>query len=112
MSQNVLPQRMREARRARRITQAALAERLGVKQSTVAGWETGKSNPSVQQLKDVALLFRVSVDSLLGIASEEPARSCDMTPVEREVLDGYRALPEQYQILLCRMLKVNHPADQ
>lgn len=47
-------------------SQARLAAKLGVSQSTVGGWESGTREPSFKTLMGIADLFGVSVDYLLG----------------------------------------------
>lgn len=48
------------------ITQAELANLLGVSPTTVSMWEVGKSHPRVTLLPRVAELLGCTVDELLG----------------------------------------------
>lgn len=50
-------------------TQAALAKRLGITRSSVNAWELGISIPSTQYLVELASVFHVSTDYLLGLDS-------------------------------------------
>ncbi|MBR6549408.1 MAG: helix-turn-helix transcriptional regulator, partial [Clostridia bacterium] len=50
-------------------TQAALAKQLNVTRSCVNAWELGISVPSTQYLVELAILFKVSSDYLLGLES-------------------------------------------
>lgn len=50
-------------------TQAELAKRLGITRSSVNAWEMGISTPSTQYLVELANLFHVSTDYLLGLSS-------------------------------------------
>lgn len=59
--------RIRGLREQRGMTQAELARRLGVTRSGVNAWEMGISVPSTQYIIELALLFDVSSDYLLGI---------------------------------------------
>ncbi len=54
-------------RERRGYTQAELARKLGVTRSGVNAWEMGLSIPSTQYITELALLFGVSSDYLLGI---------------------------------------------
>lgn len=56
---------IRELRRARNMTQKALAEAVGVSQGSVAQWEIGLCKPSVDNLVALANLFGCTVDDLL-----------------------------------------------
>lgn len=57
--------RIRAARKAIPLKQAALARRLGVDQGTVAHWECGRNLPSVACLCPLAEALGVSVVWLL-----------------------------------------------
>ena len=59
--------RMRALREARGWTQAELARRLNITRNGVNSWEQGLSMPSPACLVDLAKLFSVSTDYLLGV---------------------------------------------
>ena len=63
-------ERLAALRRERGLTQAALAERLGISKSAVSMYERGNREPELELLQAMADLFGVSVSSLLG--REEP----------------------------------------
>lgn len=48
------------------ITQEELAERLNVSRQSVTKWESGQSLPDIEKVKEIAYMFSVSVDSLVG----------------------------------------------
>ena len=50
-------------------TQSELAKRLGITRSSVNAWEMGLSVPSTQYIVELANLFKISTDFLLGIDS-------------------------------------------
>lgn len=52
-------------------TQCELAEKLGVKQSTVSSWEIGRSRPTFEQLFEISNIFGTSTDYLLGRTGSE-----------------------------------------
>ena len=58
--------RIRELRKKRNMTQRQLANILFVDCSSVTKWETGKSNPDFKKQQELAKLFNVSIDYLLG----------------------------------------------
>ena len=59
--------RIRALREARGWTQAELARRLNITRNGVNSWEQGLSMPSPACLFDLAKLFSVSTDYLLGV---------------------------------------------
>lgn len=61
-----LAQNIRALRKERRMTQEMLAEALGVTVGAVHKWETGASMPEIRLLIELAELFCVSLDALLG----------------------------------------------
>ena len=48
------------------LLQSAVADCLGITQSTVSMWETGESNPRTELLIKLASLYNCTVDELLG----------------------------------------------
>ncbi len=58
-------------RTASKMSQAFLAERLGYSDKSVSKWERGESVPDIYVLKNIADIFSVSVDYLLGDHSGE-----------------------------------------
>ncbi len=63
----MVAERIKVLREGNGLTQAELARRLGVTRSGVNAWEMGISVPSTQYIVELALLFEVSTDYLLGI---------------------------------------------
>lgn len=54
-------------RKQKGITQTELAKTLGITRSSVNAWEMGISIPSTQYIVELASLFSVSTDFLLGV---------------------------------------------
>ena len=59
--------RIKYLREKNNLTQSELARKLNVTRSSVNAWEMGVSVPSTALIVDVAKLFHVSSDYLLGI---------------------------------------------
>lgn len=66
MDQYVTGNTIRMLREKNKMTQADLAERLGVSDKTVSKWETGKGYPDITLLEPIAEVFRVSVTELIS----------------------------------------------
>ena len=62
----MLGNNIRELRKQKRLTQAELAKVMSVSQQTVGAWETGRAIPGSDTLGDLADLFNVSTDYVLG----------------------------------------------
>lgn len=58
--------KLQELRTAAGLTQKELAEKIGVKNYTVANWEQNRTEPSIKDLIDLANYFECSIDYLLG----------------------------------------------
>ena len=63
----MIAERIKMLREEKGLTQARLAKQMGVTRSCVNAWEMGISVPSTQYLVELAMIFRVSVDFLLGL---------------------------------------------
>ena len=59
--------RIKALREARGWTQAELARRMNMTRNGINSWEQGLSMPSPPSLVDLAKLFSVSTDYLLGV---------------------------------------------
>lgn len=59
--------RIKFLRESNDMTQSELAKQLGITRSSVNAWEQGISVPSTQYVVELARLFNVSVDYLLGV---------------------------------------------
>lgn len=54
-----------ELRKKEKMTQEQLSEKLGVTRQTLLNWEKGITNPDIEQAKNIAVLFKISLDDLL-----------------------------------------------
>ena len=57
---------IRRLREARKLTQAELAEKLGVSNKTISKWETGKGLPDISVLQPLAQALGISVIELMN----------------------------------------------
>ena len=63
--------RIRELRKKSRLSQQVLADQIGVFRNTISNWETGYSQISLENAKNVAEYFGVTIDYLLGSESDQ-----------------------------------------
>lgn len=59
--------KIKDLRKAQKWTQEELAERLNVSPQAVSRWETNATFPDIELLPDIASVFEISVDELLGV---------------------------------------------
>ena len=80
-------------RESRSMTQADLAEQIGVSSKTVSKWETGQSEPSANNLAELAQLLDISIAELV---EPEPAASTGNPILRRNLevctLGGYTGM--------------------
>jgi transcriptional regulator with XRE-family HTH domain len=69
---DIFPERLRQARELRRLSQAELASRAELQPSAVSHFETGTRRPSFDNLRRLADALQVSTDYLIG-RSESPS---------------------------------------
>lgn len=63
----MIAERIKQLREKNNLTQASLAKKLNVTRSSVNAWEMGISVPSTALIVELAKLFQVSTDYLLGL---------------------------------------------
>lgn len=63
-----LAENIRKFRKDRNMTQEDLAEKLGLTLGTISKWERGSSEPELSYLMQLAQIFHVSLDALLGFS--------------------------------------------
>lgn len=60
------PDRVRELRRAMRLSQRAFGERVGVRQATVSDWERGETKPTGPSVKLLDMLAEAAPQQTNG----------------------------------------------
>ena len=93
----MFPERLKQLRKEKGLTQVTLAETLGVSKGTVAMWETGKRMPGFDMLARLSELFDKRVDYIIG--TSEDHRSATLTEEEVAQL-GEWAVEEDYEDML------------
>ena len=61
-----MPRQYKLARKMKKIALTAAAKEMGIAQSTLSGWESERTIPSIEGLERMADYYRVSTDFLLG----------------------------------------------
>ena len=55
-----------ELRKKNMLSQEELAEKVGVARQTISKWELGETSPDLKQAKELAKVFKVSLDELVN----------------------------------------------
>ncbi len=87
------PDRLREVREKKGLTQRQLAIRCEVTEFQISRYETGKTEPSLSNLAVLAGQLGVSADYLLNLSNEGEKHfgDTDITEDERIILETYRS---------------------
>ena len=83
-----LGQNIQTARKAKGISQEALAEKIGVSRQALGKWEKDTALPGVDNLQALAKELGVSVDALLGCAAPDTAAPAVTLNALRDLLDA------------------------
>ena len=60
-------ERLKQARKAKKLSQAEVSRQLGVTQQAVGKWEAGRSTPDPQTVARLAEMLDTTADALLGL---------------------------------------------
>ena len=82
-------QRCRALRRERGISQAYLAETLGVSVQSVSNWECGNTMPDISQIVPLASVLSVSTDYLLGAGRDEARDKAELCAALDRIWTAY-----------------------
>ena len=70
MDNTFIPERLKELRKERGLTQKQLAEVLETTDDSIFSWEKGRSQPSIETLQKICNYFNVSADYLIGLKND------------------------------------------
>ena len=102
-----------QMRKLHRLTQEALAEKVGVSRQAIAKWEAGDSIPDLQTGQKLAEVLNVTLDELVSFETENPVGL--MVPPKGKHLFGIVTVGEKGQIIIpakARKLFSIAPGDQ
>ena len=91
------PERLKQLRKEKGLSQIMLAQELGVSGGTVAMWETGKRKPQFEMFDKLCTFFDRSMDYILGASDDD--RSFTLINEEVQQLGGWQ-VEEQYEDML------------
>lgn len=86
--------RLKTLRLQNNMTQATLAQKLGLTKSVISAYETGLRMPSYDVLISIARIFKVSTDFLLGV---EKKNDLDLSGLTDEEVKAIKNLIKSMQ---------------
>lgn len=91
---NMLGDRIREIRFAKKISQVELAKILGVTKQSVSNWENENIQPSIDMLSKIADALSVTTDYLLSRSNK---RYLDVTGLSENMIQNFQYIIEEIQ---------------
>lgn len=107
--------RLQQLRMSRNLSQAALGKKLNRSKSVICAYENNLRIPPLEVLTDIAVIFNVSLDYLVGIDKNEMVSIDGLTGDQKDIIHamihefkspavGYPGLSDNQQALLNRVL--------
>ena len=84
----MIADRIKSLREKTNKTQSELAKQLGITRSSVNAWEMGISVPSTQYIVELANIFYVSTDYLLGVNTTSTISVAGLTDQDIEIVNS------------------------
>ena len=84
----MVSERIKMLREQNDMTQTQLAKALGISRSAVNAYEQSISSPSTQYIVEMAHLFKVSTDYLLGLDSKSTLDISGLTDKDIQIVYG------------------------
>lgn len=113
MADNLFGERLRQLRKTARLTQQDVADRLNIHRTSYTKYETGVVAPDQQGLVQLAELFGVTVDHLLGrvesldVVLDTAGNKITLTLEEQNLLQIFRQLTYTEQMELVKQAQKN-----
>ena len=82
----MIAERIKILREQENFTQVQLAKQLGITRASVNAWEMGISVPSTQYIVELANIFKVSTDYLLGVNQTATVSVAGLTDTDIELI--------------------------
>ena len=89
------------------LSQAELAQKIGVKNSTVSSWERGANAPDIETLFRICKLFNVTVADMFGCDTVDYNDKLTVHGFEKDLVISYRKADEVDKTIVRRTLKLD-----
>ena len=104
----MLKDKLKELRKRANYTQEQVAEKIGTTPVAYSRYETGKRIPPLEVLSDLADLYDVPVDYIIG---RKRVTSETLTEYEKDLIEDFRKADNRAREDAADILK-NHKADE
>jgi transcriptional regulator with XRE-family HTH domain len=94
-------ERIKEARKAKKLTQTELGAMLGFKKSAISAWETGQNKPDSEDVERLCGALGVSPTWLLGVDMTR----VELSPAEEQHIRQLRRLSAYQKELIGKMME-------
>ncbi len=101
-----LAESIKNIRKQYKMTQEDVAKFLGISRSGYTYYETGKTVPSIEMLKKLAVIYNTTIDSIVGIPDKKMKTTTESALVGETYKDPlmYMKKEEQTLIMAFRLL--------
>lgn len=100
MTMDTFGERLKAARKSKRLTQLDLANRLSVSKGTVSSYEQNLSHPSLETFTKICAILDISADFLLGMSSDLAFKMGGLTDEQMESVLQFITLIERANAVL------------
>jgi Predicted transcriptional regulator len=97
-------EQLKKARLNMNYTQQEVADLMGITKSTYCGYETGKRQPDVAKIKQLATILNTSGDILLETGFEDITSELDINDEVRQLAQQYSLLNDSDRELIKKMI--------
>lgn len=85
--------KIRDLRKQAHLSQTELGKKVSVSQQTVTAWENNKAEPSSSSVAQLADIFNVTTDYLLGRPNKQETKKDDVELSDDDVIMTWRGKP-------------------
>lgn len=90
----LLVERLKEARNNKGLKQQEVADQLGIKANTISNWEKGRTEPDIDTFVKLCQIYQIDCAALLSDVYAFKRISNDISLVECEYIKKYRDLDD------------------
>lgn len=96
---NVIVQRINELRKKQGLSQAALADAIGVNVNSIYNWNRTEAMPSLKNLENICQTFNITIEQFFSGMGSEKGKSS-----EEKFLDEWRMLTEPEKLAVEKVI--------